>query len=187
MKKVLEAACFAARKHRKQKRKGIDGTPYINHPLEVAWLLNAVGGVTDEEVLSAAILHDTVEDTGTTPEELEARFGKVVAGYVIEVSDDKELPKEERKRLQVEHAPHLTYGAKLIKIGDRIANLRSIVSDPPSGWPVEQQIRYFEWSRAVFTALGPINAPMEELFLREYEEGFRIVAARNNSSEETMK
>lgn len=187
MKKVLEAACFAAAKHRDQRRKGVEGTPYINHPLEVAWLLTSVGGVTDEDILSAAILHDTVEDTGTTPEELEARFGTVVAGYVMEVSDNKQLPKEERKRLQVEHAPDLSHGARLIKLGDRIANLRSIVGEPPAGWPVERQIRYFEWSRAVFTALGPINAPLEELFLREYEEGFRIVAARNNSSEETMK
>ena len=87
----------------------------------------------------------------------------------------------------MEHAPHLTYGAKLIKIGDRIANLRSIVGEPPAGWPVERQIRYFEWSRAVFDGLRSTNPALEELFLREYEEGFRIVTARNNSSEETMK
>ncbi|HOY50552.1 MAG TPA: HD domain-containing protein [Prolixibacteraceae bacterium] len=182
MKKVLEAALFAAGKHRNQKRKGVDGTPYINHPLEVAYLLNAVGGITDEDILSAAILHDTVEDTGTSPEELVSRFGEEVARYVLEVSDDKQLPKEERKRLQVEHAPHLSYGARLIKLGDRIANLRSVVSEPPAGWPVERQIRYFEWSRAVFKGLGPTNPPLEELFLREFDEGFRIVSARGGSS-----
>ncbi len=178
MKKVLESAIFAAAKHRDQRRKGKEATPYINHPLEVAYLLNSVGDISDEEILSAAILHDTVEDTGTTPRELETRFGKVVADYVMEVTDDKQLPKEERKQKQVEHSPFLSHGAKLIKLGDRISNLRSIVHEPPEGWPVERQIRYFEWSKAVFGGLRQTSAPLEELFLREYKEGLRVVLER---------
>lgn len=135
MKKVLESACFAAKKHTNQRRKNAGNTPYINHPLEVAHLLATVGGVTDEDILSAALLHDTIEDTETLPGEISARFGDVVLSYVLEVSDDKMLPKAERKRFQVEHAPFLSNGAKLIKLGDRIANMRSIVHEPPAGWP----------------------------------------------------
>lgn len=178
MKKVLESASFAAAKHTHQRRKNAGDTPYINHPLEVARLLATVGGITDEDVLSAALLHDTIEDTGTTPEEISARFGNTVLSYVLEVSDDKSLPKAERKRLQVEHATALSHGAKLIKLADRIANLRSIVHEPPAGWPVSRQAEYFEWSQRVFLGLRNTNAALEKLFLSEYGEGFEIVRAR---------
>ncbi len=178
MKKVLESACFAAAKHTHQRRKNAGDTPYINHPLEVTHLLATVGGVTDEDVLSAALLHDTIEDTGTTPEEISLRFGATVLSYVLEVSDDKSLPKTERKRLQEEHAPALSHGAKLIKLADRIANLRSIVHEPPAGWPVSRQAEYFRWSQRVFQGLRNTNEALERLFLSEYEEGYAVVLAR---------
>ena len=108
MKNVLESACFAAKKHTNQRRKNAGNTPYINHPLEVAHLLATVGGVTDEDILSAALLHDTIEDTETLPGEISARFGDVVLSYVLEVSDDKMLPKAERKRFQAISYTHLT-------------------------------------------------------------------------------
>lgn len=178
MKKVLESASFAAAKHTHQRRKNAGDTPYINHPLEVAHLLATVGGVTDEDVLSAALLHDTIEDTDTLPEEIAGRFGPEVLSYVLEVSDDKLLPKAERKRLQEEHAAALSHGAKLIKLADRIANLRSIVHEPPEGWPVSRQAEYFKWSQRVFQGLRNTNEALENLFLMEYEDGYRIVQAR---------
>ena len=108
--KILDAASFAAKKHKDQKRKGSDGEPYINHPIEVANLLTNVGGVNDPDMIIAALLHDTVEDCGVSFEEIEEKFGTVVADYVRELTDDKSLPKAERKQLQIEHAPHLSHG-----------------------------------------------------------------------------
>lgn len=176
--KVLESACFAAKKHTFQRRKNIGATPYINHPLEVAYILSSCGRITDEDILSAALLHDTIEDTDTREDEILTIFGPSVLNYVLEVSDDKSLPKAERKRIQVEHAETLSYGAKLIKIADRIANLRSVVSEPPKDWSVERQIGYFEWSLEVFKGLRKTNEPLETLFLKEHEEGLNIVRQR---------
>lgn len=123
---ILKALHFAADKHRDQRRKDVEASPYINHPIEVAELLARVGGVTDLITLQSAILHDTIEDTKTKPEELEAAFGPEVRKVVEEVTDDKQLPKEKRKQLQIEHASHLSERAKQIKIGDKISNVLKI-------------------------------------------------------------
>ncbi|XP_069899402.1 guanosine-3',5'-bis(diphosphate) 3'-pyrophosphohydrolase MESH1 isoform X2 [Dipodomys merriami] len=131
--RLLEAADFAARKHRGQRRKDPEGTPYINHPIGVARILALEAGVTDTAVLQAALLHDTVEDTDTTPEELELRFGAQVRRLVEEVTDDKALPKAERKRLQVERAPHGSPGARLLKLADKLHNLRDLSRCAPVG------------------------------------------------------
>jgi GTP diphosphokinase / guanosine-3',5'-bis(diphosphate) 3'-diphosphatase len=178
MKKILEAAFFAARKHTHQRRKNIEDIPYINHPLEVAHLLTSVGGISDEDIICAALLHDTIEDTGTRPSEIETRFGVTVVGYVLEVSDNKELPKAERKKLQVTHAGSLSKGATVIKLADRISNLRSIASEPPKGWPAQRQLEYFKWSKEVFEQLPQANTILEELFRKEYTEGLEKVTAR---------
>ena len=127
---LLTSLHFAADKHRDQRRKSQEACPYINHPIEVAEILSRVGGVTDLATLQAAILHDTIEDTQTTSEELEARFGAEVRRLVDEVSDDQRLPKAERKRLQIEHAPYLSPKAKLIKIADKISNVRDVTHSP---------------------------------------------------------
>ena len=137
--KLLEAASFAAQKHSFQKRKGDDAAPYINHPLEVANLLANVGEVKNYNVLIVAILHDTIEDTKTTEEEITGLFGKRVCKYVLEVTDDKSLPKAEHKQLQIEHAPHLSTGAKLVKLGDKISNITDIMNNPPAGWSRQQR------------------------------------------------
>src|SRR6185436_18406125 len=129
--KLLEAASFAAQRHTGHHRKGNDKQPYINHPLEVANLLANVGGIDDVDILIAAILHDTVEDVGVKPEEINERFGNRVARIVAEVTDDKSLPKAERKRLQVEHAPHLSREAKLVKLADKISNITDVTNNPP--------------------------------------------------------
>src|SRR5687768_2688583 len=162
--KILDAASFAANKHTNQKRKGRDGQPYINHPLDVASLLANVGNVDDVDVIVAGLLHDTVEDCGVSHEEIEERFGKTVAGYVFEVTDDKSLPKEERKRLQVEHAPHLSHGAKQIKLADKISNIRDVTLNPPSDWSIERRRGYVEWGENVVAGLRGANAGLERLF-----------------------
>src|SRR5215204_3255095 len=117
---LLKALKFSAEKHRNQRRKDREASPYINHPIDVVELLMRVGGVTDNDVLVAAILHDTVEDTATLPEEVEEHFGGRVRSLVLEVTDDKRLAKEERKRRQVSEAPHKSMGAKQIKLADKI-------------------------------------------------------------------
>lgn len=164
LKTLLKAASFAAQKHTGHQRKGSDAQPYINHPLEVANLLASVGGVTDMDVLIAALLHDTVEDTGVTLDELTEMFGDTVSGYVAEVTDDKNLPKAERKLLQIEHAPHLSDGAKQIKLGDKISNITDVTNNPPSGWDTQRRLDYVKWGEDVVAGLRGANAPLEELF-----------------------
>ncbi len=162
--KLLQAANFAARRHRRQKRKGENGEPYINHPLEVAHLLTRIGNLKDTDILIAAILHDTVEDTKTTEEEINEMFGKAVASMVMEVTDDKTLPKAERKKLQVEHAPHLSDGAKQIKLADKISNIEDIADNPPEDWSIERRLEYIEWGENVVAGLRGVNENLENYF-----------------------
>jgi len=162
--KLLQAASFAAKKHRYQKRKGDDAEPYVNHPLEVANLLANVGKIDDYDILIAAVLHDTVEDTETTPEELTELFGARVCGYVLEVTDDKSLEKAERKQKQIEHAPHLSAGAKQIKLGDKISNITDVTNNPPAGWSKERKIEYIDWGTRVVAGLRGVNEDLESYF-----------------------
>ena len=127
---IWKALDFAASKHQAQRRKNGD-IPYINHPIGVARILWEDGEVRDPATLAAALLHDTVEDTDTTPSELSAEFGEHVAQIVAEVTDDKSLPKIERKRKQVEHARHASVEARLVKFGDKLYNLRDLSQKPP--------------------------------------------------------
>jgi len=143
---LLSALTFASLKHRQQRRKDADGTPYINHPIAVAEILARIGRVRDLVFLQAAILHDTIEDTQTTPEELQQRFGQEVRLLVQEVTDDKSLPKEERKRLQIEHAPALSAAAKQIKLADKICNLNDITLTQPIDWPLQRKRDYLDWA-----------------------------------------
>ena len=168
---VLDAATFAADKHRLQRRKDADASPYINHPLALADILARVGAVEDAKVIAAALLHDTVEDTETSIEELEARFGNRVASMVAEVTDDKSLSKEERKRLQIAKSASKSPGAKLVKLADKIANLRDLVSSPPADWSDERLIQYFEWARQVVEGLRGTNASLEAAFDEAYSNG----------------
>ena len=162
--KLLQAASFAAKKHRYQKRKGDDAEPYVNHPLEVANLLANVGKIEDFDILIAAVLHDTIEDTETTAEELTGIFGAQVCGYVLEVTDDKSLPKQERKQKQIEHAPHLSTGAKQIKLGDKISNITDVTNNPPAGWSKERKIEYVDWGERVVAGLRGVNENLENYF-----------------------
>jgi guanosine-3',5'-bis(diphosphate) 3'-pyrophosphohydrolase len=166
---LTRAAAFAADKHRDLRRKDIDAPPYINHPIAVANTLAAEAGVDDKIVLAAALLHDTIEDTGTTEGELEAAFGAEVTGVVVEVTDNKALPKAERKRLQVEHAPHLSLRAKLVKLADKISNLRDISTSPPADWSLERKREYFDWAKRVVDGMRGSHARLEALFDQEYQ------------------
>jgi guanosine-3',5'-bis(diphosphate) 3'-pyrophosphohydrolase len=157
--RFLIALDFAAHKHRAQRRKSED-IPYINHPIAVAKLLAEVGGVRDEDVLIAALLHDTLEDTETTADEITAAFGPVVCGLVQEVTDDKSLPKAKRKQLQIEHAPSRSPGAALIKLADKISNVGDLCRKPPEGWTQERLVEYVLWADAVVRNLPVDNAPL---------------------------
>lgn len=162
--RLTRAAHFAARAHKDQRRKGADAEPYVDHLLEVAELVAHAEVPGDVEVVIAALLHDAVEDVGVTEADLVAAFGARVAHLVMLVTDDKALPKEERKRLQVEHAPHLPRDAKLIKLADKISNLRALVRSPPAGWSAERRAHYVVWAKAVVDACGPVDPELERRF-----------------------
>lgn len=160
--RLLGALSFAAHKHRFQRRKDADATPYINHPIEVARTLVEVGGETDIDLLVAAVLHDCIEDTETTPGEIESLFGVEVLAIVLEVTDDKRLPKEERKRLQVEQASRKSERARKLKLADKICNVHDIQHHPPAQWSEERKAQYLAWVRAVLQQLEGTNFPMEK-------------------------
>lgn len=165
---ILDALQFAAHKHRNQRRKNLEASPYINHPIALATILWREGKVHEPAVISAALLHDTIEDTETTEEELRRRFGARVARIVSEVTDDKDLPKVERKRLQVEHAPHISREAKLVKLADKICNLRDMAASPPKTWPKSRVREYFEWAKQVVDALRGVHPRLERIFDEAY-------------------
>ena len=171
MNRILQAAHFAAIKHSQHRRKNVDATPYINHPIEVAEHLSRIGGITDEDVLVAALLHDTIEDTETTREEIMEIFGPRVAGFVVECTDNKSLEKPERKRLQILTAPHKSNEAKMIKIADKTCNLASILMDPPDGWNLQRQKEYFLWAEQVVQGLLGVNVPMDRGIAKVLEQG----------------
>ena len=175
---ILDAASFAAEKHRRQRRKDAEASPYINHPLALADILAREGGVEDAKVIAAALLHDTVEDTETTIEELEARFGKRVASMVAEVTDDKSLLKDERKRLQIVKAASKSTGAKLVKLADKIANLRDLISAPPADWSSDRKTEYFNWAKQVVQGLRGVNLTLEAAFDEVYAVGVKGYATK---------
>ncbi len=169
----IKAIAFAAEKHKNQRRKDANASPYINHPIALANVLANEGGIANQDVLIAAILHDTIEDTETTVAEIRSEFGDVIAEIVLEVTDDKSSPKAERKLKQIEHAPHISMDAKLVKLADKISNLRDILNSPPSDWSVERRQEYFKWSEAVVQGLRGSNVKLERIFddlmARSYE------------------
>lgn len=172
-KNFIKAVSFAAEKHKNQRRKDVEASPYINHPIALANLLANEGDIANQDVLIAAILHDTIEDTETTEAELMAEFGDRITSIVLEVTDNKSLPKCERKLKQIEHAPHASMDAKLVKLADKICNLRDILKSPPKDWSVERRQEYFKWAESVVQGLRGTNVKLEKIFdelmARSYE------------------
>lgn len=166
--RILAAAMFAAEKHAAQKRKGEAAEPYVNHLIEVAQLVASSSEQLDTELVMAGLLHDTLEDTDTTREELEQEFGSDIAALVAEMTDDKTLPKDVRKQLQVQNAPHKSVRAQVIKLADKISNLRSLLSSPPATWNAERKREYFTWARRVVNALSAPNPILKAEFDRTY-------------------
>lgn len=165
---LIKAIAFAADKHCFQKRKDEGKSPYINHPLGLADVLANEAGVEDDRVLIAAILHDTIEDTETTAQELIREFGQEVADIVLEVTDDKALPKAERKRLQIEHAATISRRAKLVKLADKICNLRDVANSPPIDWSLERKREYFDWAKSVVDGVRGVHPGLEHIFDEAY-------------------
>ncbi|MAF96243.1 MAG: phosphohydrolase [Rhodospirillaceae bacterium] len=172
---VLKAAHFAALKHRDQRRKDIQSSPYIIHPITVALAISEIGGVDDPEILAGALLHDTLEDTNTTGSELEEMFGSTVRRYVEEVTDNKTLPKQERKQIQIQHAAHLSSGAVLIKLGDKIANVTDVTHAPPPDWDRDRRMQYFDWAEAVINNCPKTNQQLEAHFANIVDQGRQAI------------
>jgi guanosine-3',5'-bis(diphosphate) 3'-pyrophosphohydrolase len=168
MELVLQAAAFAAEKHRTQRRKDVE-TPFINHPIQLAYIL-VQADVEDPKILAAALLHDTIEDTDTTLDEIEIVFGYEIARVVAECSDDKKLTKLERKQAQIEHAAKLSRAAKLVKLADKIANVSDLEGAPPQGWSVERKREYFDWAKKVVDQLRDTHPVLEARFDAEYKK-----------------
>ena len=170
--RLFHALHFAADKHRDQRRKGEDASPYINHPIVVAETL-ARFGVTDPVTLQAAVLHDTIEDTETTPEELGEVFGAEVRDVVLEVTDDKSLPKRERKERQVLEAPGLSRRAKVVRIADKVSNVHDVLHSPPADWTVDWRLSYIEWTERVVDGCRGCHPELEAHFDRMVAEARR--------------
>jgi (p)ppGpp synthase/HD superfamily hydrolase len=174
---LFDALAFSADRHRLQRRKGAAASPYINHPIEVARVLASEGGVRDIGVLTAAVLHDTIEDTATTGEELAVRFGPEIALLVLEVTDDKSLPAAERKRLQVEGAAALSPRAKLVRLSDKVCNVRDMATDAPHGWSLERRRDYLDWTERVIAGCRGINASLEAAYDQALADARRAIMA----------
>ena len=167
---LLKALAFAAERHSRQRRKDVDASPYINHPIALANVLANEAGIDEVEVLAAAVLHDTLEDTETTIADLDAAFGPRISSIVLEVSDDKSLPKAVRKQLQIDLAPQLSHQAKLVKLADKICNLRDVATAPPVGWSQERRQAYFDWAGQVVDRLRGTHRGLEAIFDAAYAQ-----------------
>jgi GTP diphosphokinase / guanosine-3',5'-bis(diphosphate) 3'-diphosphatase len=170
VRRILAAARFAAEKHAGQKGKGLAKEPYVNHLIEVAELIATSTETLDTNLVIAGLLHDTIEDTDTTARDLEERFGSDVTSLVLEATDDKSLPKETRKALQIEMAPHKSPRAQALKLADKISNLRSILASPPAEWSLERKLEYGEWARRVVEGFTAANSVLKAQFDQTYAE-----------------
>jgi (p)ppGpp synthase/HD superfamily hydrolase len=160
--KIIHAAHLASQWHARQRRKGANQEPYINHLIEVAALVSAAGACDD--VICAALLHDAIEDQGVSAATIAALFGPDVAALVVEVTDDKALPKAERKAIQIVIAPNLSQGAKLIRLADKVSNVRSVASSPPIDWSQQRRLDYVAFCQKVVAGLRGSDAALEGMF-----------------------
>jgi (p)ppGpp synthase/HD superfamily hydrolase len=175
---VMRAADAAAHWHAHQRRKGAAQEPYINHLLEVARLVAEATGGAEPDPVIAALLHDAIEDQGVKAETIASQFGERVAEIVMEVTDDKSLPKEVRKRKQIENAPKISREAKLVKLADKTSNVRTIAASPPPDWSVQRRLEYIAWARQVAAGLRGTSAWLEQQFDEAAERAMRSLDRR---------
>lgn len=161
---LVRAIAFASEKHSTQRRKDAAESPYINHPIALVDVLANEGNITNIETLCAAALHDTIEDTATTADELKTIFGEKITSIVLELTDDKSLPKHVRKEKQIEHALHCSPEAKVVKIADKICNLRNILAAPPADWSAERKQEYFDWAAKVVAGVRGTSSELDLIF-----------------------
>lgn len=173
---LCDAMHLAAERHASQRRKGSGDRPYVNHPVEVTHLLAVTAGSRDAILLAAALLHDTLEDTTTTPAELESRFGVEVRTLVEEVTDDKSLPEVERKARQVAAVEGYSEGAKMIRIADKISNVCDVTKHPPKDWSLRRRRKYLSWAEEVVARCRGVSEPLEECFEEELQRARRVLA-----------
>jgi guanosine-3',5'-bis(diphosphate) 3'-pyrophosphohydrolase len=176
---ILSALKLSAERHRNQRRKDAECTPYINHPVEVAELLWRVGNVRDTRVIVAALLHDIIEDTNSRPEEIRDLFGETVLTLVLEVTDDKSQSRMDRKRRQIEHARQLSHDAKQIKLADKICNVFDLANSPPKDWEVERKREYLDWSKKVVEGLRGCNPRLESYYDQVLANSFRTLLSQS--------
>lgn len=173
--RLLEALRCAADWHRNDRRKGPAAAPYINHPIVVAEQLAAQGLGEDVELLMAAVLHDVIEDTEATFEEVSRAFGSRVANIVQEVSDDKSLEKEVRRKRVVDTIGGKSREARLIKLSDLVANVHDIVDHPPQ-WSLERKLNYLGWAERVAAAVAGTHAGLEAQLVEKIAATRRVLS-----------
>lgn len=178
----LKAIKFSAEKHRDQRRKDEQASPYINHTIEVANVLWTIGDVYDLTTIVGAILHDTIEDTNTTHEEISINFGEDVLALVLEVTDDKNLPKQERKLKQIEKAPFLSFRARQLKLADKICNIGDIANFPPRNWSWQRRVDYLDWADSVIAGLRGANEKLETYFDEVLADARKKLALENDAT-----
>ncbi len=159
---VFDALIFGAEKHKAQVRSNLKKTPYIIHPIEVADFVMRIGKVYDKNVLSAALLHDVMDETGTTYEEIENRYGKIVSQYVQEMTVKKELTLKEQKKYQIIQAFHQTPSVAVIKLSDKLSNLKTLAQTPPASWSRDRIDQYFQWAQSVIENLPEANSFLKQ-------------------------
>jgi GTP diphosphokinase / guanosine-3',5'-bis(diphosphate) 3'-diphosphatase len=177
LQRLIHAIDFAAERHRHQRRKDKRESPYINHPIALMRVLSVEAGIHDVDVLIGAVLHDTIEDTDTTEQDIERLFGRTVADLVLEVTDDTALDHADRRRLQIESAPHKSAGAAMIKLADKTCNLRDMIAAPPHWWDDRRRADYFRWARNVVDRLPVVHVKLLGIFDEAWTQGRRRIAA----------
>ncbi|MCK5823733.1 MAG: HD domain-containing protein [Bacteroidales bacterium] len=179
MQNIFMAYNYAAQKHKGQVRKGNDKAPYINHPISVVHTLTSTGNVVDNATIIAGILHDVIEDTNTNPNEIAELFSWEIANIVLEISDKKNISSDKRKAMQIFNASKLTHKAKLIRIADKICNVRDIIDFPPRLWNIQRRINYLLWTKKVLDEIKGTHIDLENLYLEVFNEGMLTLKAIN--------
>lgn len=168
LQQLVGSLSYSAVQHQDQRRKNARKTPYINHPIALLHVLVVEAGVQDKSALNGALLHDTIEDTDAEEEDLRARFGNAITDVVVAMSDDKSLPKDVRKQLQIDHAKDWNYSARLAEYADKICNMRDLLVEFPEGWTLQRVREFFDWAKAVIDQIRGTHEKLDVIFDEVY-------------------